>query len=170
MMAQMNGSRIVLIGCVLAMLSSGCGTTTDSKSGVDSVKPETLPGDFPLTERPEEGTRIADVDVGRIQFKYDSTQIMDSEMFKIEKAADYLRRNHRVRVVVEGHCDERGSNEYNMSLGEYRALAVRANLIRLGVGRNRLQTRSFGEEQPADPRHTESAWRQNRRAAFVFYR
>ncbi|NCC31563.1 MAG: peptidoglycan-associated lipoprotein, partial [Chloroflexia bacterium] len=74
-----------------------------------------------------------------------------------------LKRNPATRMIVDGHCDERGSNEYNLALGERRALAVRAYLIGLGLDGSRIQTRSFGEERPAAFGSDESAWRLNRR-------
>jgi len=132
------------------------------------VDPEDL--DIALSERFEDGTRIADVEFSSVLFKYDSFQIEESEVWRIEKVADYLRRNSGVRLVVEGHCDERGSREYNMSLGEHRALAVRAYLIGLGVDVSHVQTRSYGEEHPLDSGHDESAWRLNRRGEFALYR
>ena len=134
----------------------------------DMVHPEDL--DIALSERFEDGTRIADVEVDSVLFKYDSFRIEESEVWKIEKAADYLRLNSGVRLVVEGHCDERGSREYNMSLGEHRALAVRAYLIGLGADVSHIQTRSYGEERPLDTGHDESAWRLNRRGEFALYR
>jgi peptidoglycan-associated lipoprotein len=81
-----------------------------------------------------------------------------------------MTRNQDVRLIAEGHCDERGSREYNLSLGEHRALAVRAYLVGLGVDGARIQTRSYGEEQPLDPGHDESAWRLNRRVEFALFR
>jgi len=131
---------------------------------------EQLDGDFALSERPEGGDRITDVEFESVLFAYDSFQVTGGEVAKIEGVADYLTRNLGVRLVTEGHCDERGSREYNMSLGENRALAVRAHLIRLGLDGSRIQTRSYGEEQPLDPGHNESAWRLNRRVEFVLYR
>jgi peptidoglycan-associated lipoprotein len=72
-------------------------------------------------------------------------------------------------VVIEGHCDERGSREYNLALGERRALAVRAYLVGLGIDATRLQTKSYGEEQPVAMGHDESSWSRNRRAEFVLF-
>ena len=71
-------------------------------------------------------------------------------------------------MIVEGHCDERGSNEYNLALGERRALAVRAAMISAGIDGARVQTRSYGEERAVAFGHDESAWRLNRRAEFTF--
>lgn len=122
------------------------------------------------------GNRDALSGVGRrdhalrpVLFDYDSAQIATSEQGKLRPVAEFMRRNSRNRLVVEGHCDERGSREYNTALGERRALAVRAYLIGLGVRADRIHTRSYGEEKPKDPRHDESAWRTNRRGEFVIY-
>ena len=102
-----------------------------------------------------------------IYYAYDSAQVSAEERAKLEEVATYLRRNPGVNLIVEGHCDERGSREYNLSLGERRALAARAYLVGLGVDADRIQTRSFGSERPAAFGHDESAWRLNRRAEFV---
>lgn len=104
-----------------------------------------------------------------VYFDYDSAQIAGSERAKLEEIADYLRANAGIGLIVEGHCDERGSNEYNLALGERRAQAVRAYLIGLGIPADGIRTVSYGEEQPASFGHDESSWRQNRRATFGLY-
>lgn len=104
-----------------------------------------------------------------VYFDYDSSQINASERAKIEQVADALRRSPGKGLIVEGHCDERGSSEYNLSLGERRALAARAYLIGLGLDGSRIQTKSYGEEKPAALGHDESAYRLNRRAEFILY-
>ncbi|MFM8357398.1 MAG: OmpA family protein, partial [Verrucomicrobiota bacterium] len=71
------------------------------------------------------------------------------------------------KMLLEGHCDERGTDGYNLALGERRALSVREELLNLGVESDRLQTITFGESRPADPGHDESAWSKNRRAEFI---
>ena len=92
------------------------------------------------------------------------------EKFYTEAAAEYLIENPTHVMIVEGHCDERGSNEYNLSLSENRAGGVRDYLISYGIDPARLQTRAFGEEKPAVPGQTEEAFRKNRRAEFVPYK
>lgn len=104
-----------------------------------------------------------------VYFDYDSSQIAGSERSKLEAIADYLRANASVGLIVEGHCDERGSNEYNLALGERRAQAVRAYLIGLGIPSDGIKTVSYGEEQPAAFGHDESSWRSNRRASFSLF-
>jgi len=167
-------SLVAVVGlCVCVLLGNGCRTRTSSGgAGDDILDPMSLgaDGDYPLGSRVEDGVPVTDVQFESVLFAYDSFQIASSEIGKIERVVDYMRRNGDVRLVLEGHCDERGSREYNMSLGEYRALAVRAHLIGLDIDGGRIQTRSFGEETPLDPGHNEEAWSVNRRVAFKLYR
>ncbi|MBL7076509.1 MAG: OmpA family protein [Kiritimatiellae bacterium] len=136
----------------------------------ESLIIEELDGDHALMERFEDGVRVTDVSFDPVGFRYDSYQIDGAEVGKLNRVADYLRGEGGVNLVVEGHCDERGSREYNMSLGEHRALAVRAYLIGLGVDSARIQTRSYGEEKPIDMGHNDAAWTRNRRGEFALYR
>jgi peptidoglycan-associated lipoprotein len=78
-----------------------------------------------------------------------------------------MRENGDASVLIQGHCDERGTVEYNLALGEKRAKAARDYLVDLGISADRIRTISYGEERPANPGHDESAWSQNRRAEFV---
>ncbi len=88
-------------------------------------------------------------------------------MAKLRGNAEWLKSNSRVNLTIEGHCDSRGSNEYNLALGERRAAAVKNQLVSLGISANRLTTVSFGEEKPVSRGETEADWAQNRRANFV---
>jgi peptidoglycan-associated lipoprotein len=162
-------------GCVL--LVAGCATRRGKRGQIsdDALSPENLgqpavAGDIAMGDRFAEGDRITDVTFESVLFDYDSFQIKPSEMPKIEKVSGYLRDNANVRLIVEGHCDERGSAEYNVALGEHRALAIRASLIGMGIDGTRIQTRSFGEEKPLDAGHSESSWSVNRRGEFALYR
>jgi len=165
--------RTITAVAVIALLivSSGCRGPRGSQDGELGIN-TTLIGDSPLPggDFASELTRITDVRFQTIGFAYDSFKIAPSEIAKIEKVAAYMRVNRAARLVAEGHCDERGSKDYNLSLGENRALAVRAYLVELGIPSAHIQTKSYGEEQPADPRHNESAWRVNRRVEFALYR
>jgi len=103
-----------------------------------------------------------------VYFAFDSSAVGDSEKPKIEALAKYLQENSGYSVLVEGHCDDRGSDEYNRGLGERRALAVRDYLISLSVQDSRIETLSFGEERPVIPNATtEMEHAKNRRAEFV---
>ncbi|MCY4122457.1 MAG: OmpA family protein, partial [Acidobacteria bacterium] len=100
-------------------------------------------------------------------FGYDSSELDATARTVIETNADVLDRNPTWLIAVEGHCDSRGTPEYNLALGERRAYAVRDHLIGLGVSPDRVQTISYGEEFPFVPGETEDAWASNRRAHFV---
>jgi peptidoglycan-associated lipoprotein len=102
-----------------------------------------------------------------VYFDFDSSVIKASEKPKAAAVADYLKANKGKAVRVEGNCDERGTEEYNRSLGERRALALREELIRLGIGPTEVDTISYGKDRPAAQGHDESAWKQNRRDDFI---
>jgi len=103
-----------------------------------------------------------------VYFAFDSATLGDAEMPKLEALAGHLREHPEYIAVVEGHCDDRGSDEYNRALGENRALVVRDHLISLGIEAGRLETVSYGEERPAVPNaSSESQHAKNRRAQFV---
>lgn len=167
-------SRVVfcLILAVSISVLPGCRSgkgPADGEMGINT----TMIGDenpLPFGDFAAELTRITDVSFQTVNFAYDSFKIAPSEIGKIEKVAAYMKSNGSARLVAEGHCDERGSKEYNLSLGENRALSVRAYLIELGIPAAHIQTRSYGEEQPVNPGHNESAWSVNRRVEFALYR
>jgi peptidoglycan-associated lipoprotein len=159
----------------MAASSTGCkkwGKKPPTTSGLGS---DTIHGDGPGllsgNELPPrgigDGKGIVANQFETVLFAYDSAQVDDSERSKVEAVAEFLKANSAGVATLEGHCDERGSNEYNMSLGERRALAVRAYLMSLGVDGARVQTKSLGEEQPKDAGHDEPAWSVNRRVEFV---
>lgn len=109
------------------------------------------------------------VSLDPVMFTFDSATLNDAEAAKADRVAALLNDNPSYKVVIEGNADERGTAEYNMALGERRAQAVRAYLLNAGVPEGRIHTLSYGEEKPADPGHTESAWSRNRRADFAIY-
>jgi len=102
-----------------------------------------------------------------IYFDFDRYDIRSEDEPTLQGIAAWLEERDDVRVLIEGHCDERGTNEYNMALGEQRALAARRYLVGLGIDASRLRTISYGEERPVDPRSTEEAWAKNRRGHFT---
>ena len=172
MSAKHRFVAVTMILCLAALLATGCRTGRNKRGGdFGPVTFDELQGDYALEPWGDDPGRIVTgVHLENVLFDFDSARIRPSERPKIEAAAEYLRRNAGTRVVVEGHCDERGSKEYNMALGERRALATRAYLIGLNIDRARVMTKSYGEESPEHLGHNEQAWRQNRRAAFVVYR
>jgi peptidoglycan-associated lipoprotein len=102
-----------------------------------------------------------------IHFAFDSSVIRRSEQANLQAVASALSSDSSTKLLIEGNCDERGTEEYNRSLGERRALAARQALAKLGVDPARVRTISYGKDKPADPGHDESAWSQNRRDEFV---
>ncbi len=121
----------------------------------------TRPGDGSLEER---GQFVS------VYFDYDSAQVKASEQPKVEAVAAALKKSSAGGIIVEGHCDERGSAEYNLALGERRSVAVRDYLQKLGVEATRIQTKSMGKEKPVALGHDEESWSKNRRAEFVTFK
>lgn len=102
-----------------------------------------------------------------IYFEFDSAVVRTSQHGRVNAVGDDLKAKPETKLMIDGHCDERGTEEYNRSLGERRALAVREYLIKSGISMDRVFTRSWGEDRPADPGHIEDAWAKNRRAEFI---
>ena len=102
-----------------------------------------------------------------VYFEYDKSAVKSSELAKIAAVAEHLKSHVDASLAVEGHCDERGTEEYNRSLSERRALSIRERLVNLGVSASRVTTEAFGEDKPADLGHDDSAWSKNRRGEFI---
>ncbi len=101
-----------------------------------------------------------------IYFEYDKSRLLPAARELLKKKAQWLRDNPEAIILIEGHCDERGTNEYNLALGERRARSAKTYLTDLGISPSRLTTISYGEERPVDSMQTEEAWAKNRRAHF----
>lgn len=188
-------SKAAALMLVLGMAAAGCRKNPYNVSNIpsaprahvedvqpDPIPPIQLPDETQVASQPDTSMMIplADSDTHSnwvedasafnpytTHFAYDSSAIRTSEKPKVVAVADYLKSNQAQAVRVEGHCDERGTEEYNRALGERRALAVREELIRLGIDAKRVDTLSYGEDRPAEPGHNENAWRENRRAQFI---
>lgn len=106
--------------------------------------------------------------VNDIYFDFDQYDIRDDAKPILKEVASILLKNNKIKVIIEGHCDERGTNEYNLALGEKRASSVKQYLIAMGIPSNRVSTVSYGEERPVCSDQTEECWAKNRRAHFVF--
>ena len=157
-------------GCRYNKTGSGANANGGAGEGMDiSSSQEGSLSDMTEGKFEELYTRCTDVDFAPVYFGFDSTVVPQGELGKIDAVAQHLTaRTDRV-VVVEGHCDERGSNEYNMSLGENRAIIIRNYLVQNGITADRIQTRSYGEEKPAVMGSDESAFSRNRRGEFAIY-
>ena len=143
----MRGLKVLAV-CVIAVVATGCSCRT--APGGDANIP-TVSTDGPLKD---------------INFGFDSYKLDSSAKQIISANAEWLKANADKKVQVEGHCDERGTNEYNMVLGSNRARVAADQLRALGIDASRISTVSYGEELPVDPRHNEEAWAKNRRDHF----
>lgn len=139
------------------------------------LPPEPVSEPVPVPPMPEEdeiGSRSLD-DLNRESplqpafFAYDASEVTPEAQAALQANAAILRKYPTWQVTIEGHCDERGTAEYNLALGERRALTARDYLISLGIAANRLRTVSYGKEFPFEPGSHEGAWAKNRRAHFV---
>jgi peptidoglycan-associated lipoprotein len=168
-------AQIILAGVVATFTFTGChrGTGAGGANGAgangESGVPPIGSGDGASV-----GSRPVDVGGGDLPhgqfapvlFDYDSARIRPSEEPKLQTVSAYLKSNPG-KLVVQGYCDERGTEEYNRALGERRALAAREELVKLGADTSRITTISYGSEKPSDPGHDESAWSKNRRCEFA---
>ncbi len=123
--------------------------------------------DFPEEERIEIGDVQEIPDLKAVYFEFDKADLTSQALQTLSENAQWLRKNNEVKIIIEGHCDERGTVEYNLSLGQKRATSVRNYLITLGIEADRISTISYGEEKPINLQHNEEAWAQNRRANTV---
>ncbi len=117
--------------------------------------------------REEEERRLGQAKNGLfkdILFEYDSYTIRSEDFPRLKEVGSWLSQHKNARVTIEGHCDERGTNEYNLALGQKRADAVKDYLAKLGIDEKRIKAMSYGKESPANPGHNEEAWAANRRA------
>jgi peptidoglycan-associated lipoprotein len=134
------------------------------------AEPTVVPPE-PVREDPISAASIDEINKNSplkpVFFEYDSDELSSEAQRTLDENASVLKRNATWTVTIEGHCDERGTAEYNLALGERRAVAARAYLVSLGIPADRLRTVSYGKEFPFDPAHSETAFSKNRRAHFV---
>ena len=168
--------------CVLFMSAmaflSGCKSKTGDGENPDDISGINANGDGTTTpgafgdagagvKSPDQWTPIPGVSLPAVYFAYDQSNVGTSEYAKIKAAADHLAKNPDHCLIIEGHCDNRGSLEYNRALGERRAISIRDALVGLGVADKRMQTVSYGEEKPAVQGDNEAAWAKNRRGELI---
>lgn len=162
------GSSWAMLLCVslLVTAASGCASKRDKNlNGEGGIQQD----GHALDDSSVEGDGLGGVNVGEgglsvVYFDYDSAVLKPEAVALLQQDADRIRQGGQVQFQIEGHCDERGTQEYNLALGEQRALAVKNTLVRLGVNPDQLATISYGEERPAESGQTETAYAKNRRA------
>jgi peptidoglycan-associated lipoprotein len=158
---------MVLVFC-LAM-AGGCSKKVASTPTGESAAASgagTGSGQSGLTDEQLQLQAIDKIGADRIYFAFDKSDLTDESRQVLTEKADLLKKFTALKLLVEGHCDERGTNEYNMALGERRARAAYDYLVMMGIDAARLSIISYGEEQPAVPGANEDAWAKNRRCEF----
>jgi peptidoglycan-associated lipoprotein len=146
------------------LVAKGAGGTQDATARVTvNAAPVPPPTTSSATEEELFARNVKDV-----FFEYDKADIRPSEQASIQADAQFLQQHSNIRITIEGHCDERGSTEYNLALGTNRADAVKNALIQAGVSGSRIKTYSYGKEKPFCTQSNESCWQQNRRGHFVY--
>lgn len=177
---RQRGLLILLMILCAAFLFAGC----KKKEPIPEPMPTTqnpptteTPPPAPMTEQPS-GPSTVDLfeectkQLQPVFFDYNKSDIREDQIAALQNNAKVLKNAQcgTVTVLIEGHCDERGTDEYNLALGERRADAAKDYMVNLGIPENRLSTLSYGESRPFAQGHNEEAWAQNRRAHFVAVR
>jgi peptidoglycan-associated lipoprotein len=155
---------LVVPGLLMAV---GCQKKTVMEQTGEAPAPAPAPKEEPVAVKPGPDKMSAMVMQEDIYFAFDRYNLSPMAQENLRRKAEWLRANPDATVTIEGHCDERGTAEYNLALGDRRAESAKAFLVDLGISAKRLATISYGEERPVDPRSNEEAWAKNRRGHFV---
>jgi peptidoglycan-associated lipoprotein len=164
-MKKMNVMRIVLLVAVASLLTVGC-AKQPAQPATTEAPPAATDSGVQETEI-KETVSYAVSDLTRVYFNFDSYVLSADARKALAQNAEVMKAISGLKVRIEGHCDERGSDEYNLALGERRAQAAMNYMATLGVPAYRMSTISYGEEKALDPGHDEASWAKNRRAEFV---
>jgi len=175
--------RIFFLAVILTVVAIGC---AEKKEVKPSEAPQTGTMEQPGKEGAASKENVTEEQTGKVQskeipskteelsgmfpdidFDYDKYDIREDGKSVLKSLADYLIKNPSVKVLIEGHCDERGTSEYNLGLGDKRAKAAQDYLLSLGVPSSRISTISYGKEKPHCSEHAEECWAKNRRDQFV---
>jgi len=166
-------SRLTLLALVLLLAAvGGCKGKKDTPinpdlvGGTSGTGPEQTSGESMQELELEKLLFSKDKGLKPVYFDYDSYALRPDALTALSGNAELIKKVPNVIIQIEGHCDERGTQEYNLALGEKRALATREHLMKLGISGDRMITISYGEENPAVDGHDESAWKFNRRSEF----
>ncbi len=174
-------SLLLMTSCAKKQVTTGPPEGAEQKAAVEETQEGKIPSDEGYAER--EKKRQAELEALRqkqleidafesvnIYFDFDKSELKPEAQIALKNKAAWLEKNPEYSLRIEGHCDERGTNEYNLALGERRANAAANFLKSLGISGDRIRTISYGEERPADPRHNETAWARNRRDEFKLFK
>lgn len=169
---------LMTMGCAKKAVQQGdtAGTPAAAQTTVETPKTPSSGETKAVKETPtDEGQAKAQAQTVKteaasledVRFDFDKSTLSPQTRETLKRHADWLMKNKNVDIVIEGNCDERGTAEYNLALGERRANEAAKYLVGLGIGKERIKTISYGLEKPLDPGHTEEAWAKNRRDSFV---
>ncbi len=165
-------SLVVLAVGLVALFAAGCAKKAAEAPPTPPpappvTQPAPTPPPPPPAPTPAPAPKVTASDFADAFYDFDSFALRDDAKAALDKDAKLMRDNSDVAITIEGHCDERGTVEYNLALGEKRAGAARDYLVNAGVDASRIQTVSYGKERPFAEGHDETAWAQNRRGHFV---
>ena len=164
----------------MALLGAGCAGNTARTGDTGMAPPDLSAAQSQKQVEPDRRARDGRINIENlslrqlnqmglladVHFDFDKSNLRADAVRILRANAEFLRNYPSIRVQIEGHCDERGTPQYNLALGELRAYTSRDYIIRVGIGDSRLSTISYGEERSQDPRHNEAGWARNRRAHF----
>jgi peptidoglycan-associated lipoprotein len=188
-MAKRLGTYFILVLAISSLLFAvSCAKTkvksepsvmqeavTEEETPAERMEMEEIEEEGGLTEEQLRAQELAEREADlrdrfvnqNIHFEFDKSRLLPEAKEILKEKAEWLSINRSATVTIEGHCDERGTNEYNLALGDRRAESAKSFLVDLGISASRLTTVTYGEERPLDPGHNEEAWTKNRRAHFV---
>ncbi len=178
---------LAMVAAVLLVLSYGCASKPVGDASTLSAADEARLAQEEAQRKKDRDARLVEEDLAKsrqekekqerqlqekmkaakwsdVNFDYDSYAVRSEDVPRLNELGEWLKANKDIRITVEGHCDERGTIEYNLALGQKRAEAVKGHLVKLGIDGKRIRVISYGKEMPLDSGHTEEAWARNRRA------
>ena len=172
MVSRSNKIHIAVVVILALFISSGCCAkkkapmaeptpTRVAQAPVVKEQPELIIQEESLEDQARKAGALQN-----INFDFDKYNLKPEAVKRLDQTGDWVSKNAGVKIRIEGHCDERGTNEYNLALGDRRANSAKKYLVDLGIAADRLSTISYGEERPADSGHNEAAWAKNRQDEF----
>ena len=166
-----KGFYVILITILAGVIISGCAKKAVTKAeGETAAKPtveEKAPAPAPKEEPMPAAEEKKMLELKDAFFDFDKSNIREDAKAPLQNNGEFLRANKNTKIAIEGHCDERGTNEYNLALGQRRADSAKRYLINLGINASRISTISYGEEKPQCKEQNEGCWQKNRRAHFI---